>query len=383
MMMTDSRKVLFISAPIGAGHVRAAQAVGAAVRRLAPGTETLFVNIFDFFSPRLGRTILAAYLKILDIFPGAYGAAYGWGNTSRVALAGREAVSSFLAGKMRRYLAEQKPDAVVVTHATPAGLVAHLAARGGLPVPTFAIVTDFVVHRLWVYPEIDQYFVAADELCAYLAANGVDHSRSAAVGIPVDDRFTEPADRATVARRLELRPDLSTILVMGGGAGVLPMVEIVSACESLGRPLQVVAVTGRNASLRKKLAEQARSLRHVALIPLGFVENIHELMTVAHLLISKPGGMTAAEAMAKGVPLLVYRPIPGQEEANTRFLVARGAAVLVESPAMLSRTVAGLLAGSSEGLAAIRSAAFALGRPLAAETIAREILVRLGNYRLD
>ena len=143
--------------------------MAAAVRRLEPGAETVVANVFDFFSPWLGRTILAAYLKILDVFPGLYGAAYGWGNSSRLALAGRKIISSFLAGRMRRYLDVQKPDAIVVTHATPAGLIAYLAAAGSLDIPTFAVVTDFVVHRLWVYPELDRYFVADEQLRAYLA----------------------------------------------------------------------------------------------------------------------------------------------------------------------------------------------------------------------
>jgi processive 1,2-diacylglycerol beta-glucosyltransferase len=377
--MERGRKVLFISAPIGAGHIRAAQAVGAALRRLAPDVATEFANVFDFFSPRLGKAILGGYLKVLDVFPQAYGAAYGWGNSSRLALAGRAAVSGILAGRMERYIAESKPDVIVVSHATPAGLVAHLAARGRLAVPTVEVVTDFVVHRLWVYPELGMYCVAHEAMRDYLAGAGVARERSVVTGIPVDERFASPLGKSEARQALGLRADEPVALIMGGGAGVMPMAEIVATFEALARPLQLIAVAGRNEALRRRLAAEAAGLRHCTLQALGFVDNVDVLMAAADVLVSKPGGLTAAEALAKGLPLVIYRPIPGQEEANTAFLTAHGAAVRVESALGLADLAYSLLDGRSEGLAALGAAALSLGRPGAAEAVARLIMERLGK----
>ncbi len=379
MAVEKRGKVLFVSAPVGAGHVRAAQAAGAALRRLAPDIETEFADVFAFFSPRLGRLLLGGYLKVLDIFPQVYGAAYGWGNSSRVALAGRAAVSGCLAGRMAGYLAASRPDAIVVTHATPAGLVAHLAARGEIAVPTVAVVTDFVVHRLWVYPELGTYCVANEAMRDFLATAGVPRDRSMATGIPVDERFAAAGDRAAARAALGLRPEASVVLVMGGGAGVMPMAAIVAALEALALPLQVVAVAGRNEALRRQLAALAGGLRHCTLLPLGFADNVDVLMTAADVLVSKPGGMTAAEALARGLPLVIFRPIPGVEEANTAFLTASGAALRAESANELAATVGGLLTARADGLAALRAAALSLGRPAAAAAVARLVLDRLGK----
>ncbi len=376
-MVEARRKVLFISAPVGAGHVRAARATGAALVRLAPDVAAEFANVFDFFSPRLGRAILGVYLKILEVFPQAYGMAYGWGNSSRLALAGRALVSRYLAGRMERYIAALGPDAVVVTHATPAGLVAHLLASDRLRLPTAAVVTDYVVHRLWVYPELDRYFVANEALRDYLAEHGVAKASSRALGIPLAEGFAAPVDKAAAIEKLGLAAGRPTVLIMGGGAGVLPMGEIVADLDSLGLPLQLIAVAGRNAALERKLHTQAAALKHVTLRPLGFVDNVHELMAAADLLISKPGGLTAAEALACGLPMVIYRPIPGQEEANTRFLTASGAAVRVGAVAELTVRTAELLADRDGRLAAMAAAAKALGRPQAAEAVAGEILAML------
>lgn len=371
--MEKRRKVLFISAPVGTGHVRAARATGAALERLAPDIKAEFANVFDFFSPWLGRTILGVYLKILEVFPAVYGMAYGWGNSSRIALAGRAVISRYLAGRMERYIAALGPQAVVVTHATPAGLVAHLAASGRLPLPTAAVVTDYVVHRLWVYPELERYFVACEEMRSFLAEHGVALEKSQALGIPLAAGFAASMDKAAAVKKLGLEPGRPTVLVMGGGAGVLPMVEIVLALEATELPLQIIAVAGKNAALERQLTAMAGGLRPATLLPLGFVDNVHELMAAADLLISKPGGLTAAEALARGLPLVIYRPIPGQEEANTRYLTGSGAAVRVGSLDKLTAATAELLADNGR-LAAMAAAAKALGRPQAAEAVAREIL---------
>lgn len=375
--MAQRGKVLFLSAPVGAGHVRAAQAAGAALRRQAPAVATEFANVFDFFSPRLGRLILGGYLRVLDVFPQAYGAAYGWGNSSRLALAGRAAVNGFLAGRMAGFLAASRPDAIVATHATPAGLVAHLAAGGGIKVPTVGVVTDFAVHRLWVYPELGRYCVAGEALRDYLAAAGVPRERSVATGIPVDAGFAAPVGREAARAALGLRADAPVVLLMGGGAGVMPMGEIVAALEGLALPLQVVAVAGRNAALLRRLEGLAGGLRHCTLTPLGFAGNVDALMAAADLLVSKPGGLTAAEALASGLPMVIFRPIPGVEEANTAFLTACGAARRVETAAELAAAVRVLLTAPAE-LAARRAAAREAGRPEAAEAVARLVLDLLG-----
>ena len=108
---------------------------------------------------------------------------------------------------------------------------------------------------------------------------------------------------------------------MGGGAGILPFADIIRVLDDLEISLQIIAVTGENHRLRRELAKLEATLKNCTLNPLGYIDNIHELMAVADLLLSKPGGMTSAEAIATGLPILIYRPIPGQEEANTSYLV--------------------------------------------------------------
>jgi len=372
-MAPEQKKVLFISAPIGAGHIRAAQAVANALQEIDPTIQTQLANVFDFFNPRLGKGILKVYLKLLATFPQAYGAMYGWGNDSSLALFGRRQVSRYLAHKMRNYILKYNPSAIVCTHATPAGLIAHLCRQSGLKVPTFAIVTDFVVHRLWVYPEISRYYVADETLRNFLDQHGVVPERTHAFGIPVDASFTTTVARDHVLQRLDLPADGKNVLIMGGGAGILPMADILRECDSSDAPLRFIAVTGRNRKLFHELSVLQKRLSHPLRV-LGFVNNIHELMSCADVLLSKPGGMTSAEALASGLPMVIFKPLPGQEEANTRFLTERQYAMRADTTQAVRMQLEKLVS-SSQHLEKMRRHVFQAGKNQAAKEIASHIIL--------
>lgn len=370
-MLPKKRKILFFSAPIGAGHTRAAQAVRTAMLRQDPDAEVKIANIFDFFSPMVGQLILKIYLTILLLFPPAYGLMYRWGNKDVSASLISQIINWFLASRMHRLILEYRPDAIVCTHATPAGLAAYLAKYHGMKVPITAVITDYAVHRLWVYPEMERYFVANSSLCTVLEGYGIERSRVDSVGIPVEQAFGSTYSRERVCQQLGLAADKKTLLVMGGGAGVLPMDEIILLCNELEEPLQIMVVTGNNRVMYNKIESLKPSLK-CTLRLFGYVNNIHELMGAADLLISKPGGLTASEALCAGLPILVYKPIPGQEEANTAYLINHGVAVRADSLDEIRTHLLNLL-DDTDTLAYMGRQAVALGRPQAADTIAATI----------
>jgi processive 1,2-diacylglycerol beta-glucosyltransferase len=142
----------------------------------------------------------------------------------------------------------------------------------------------------------------------------------------------------------------------------------------VAHPFQTVVVTGRNEELRRDLAAQDR--KHPTHV-LGFASNMHELMAVADLIITKPGGLTSSEALAMAKPLFILNPIPGQEAANSDFLLERGAAVKVNRVEDLPYRIEQLL--GTKKLAQMGRAASALGRPEAARDVCREVVRRVAR----
>ena len=219
---------------------------------------------------------------------------------------------------------------------------------------------------------VDLYCVAAEETKARLVARGATAENVVATGIPIAAKFSGSPDMHAVRKALGLRDDLPTLLVLSGGFGMGPVGKILGQLDEVAREFQTVVVCGRNEELRRDLAAQDR--QHPTRV-LGFASNMHELMAVADLVITKPGGLTSSEALAMGKPLLILDPIPGQEAANSDFLLERGAAVKVNRAEDVPFKVEQLLA--SKKLVALANAAKSLGRPQAAESVCREVVRRL------
>ena len=356
-----------MTAPIGAGHTRAAQALQQALVAHSPRSVSKIANVFDCFHPVLGQGLLRAYLQILALVPSLYGGMYRWGNDSPVALRGRELVSRFLAARMIQYIDEYEPDAIVCTHATPAGLAAFLRHRGRIRIPLAAVVTDFVLHRLWIYREIDCYYVAHAGLQDSLDLYGVPRERSIVTGIPIDSRFSAASGLKTSGENGD-----PAILIMGGGAGMLPMADIIATCLRQGDRTRVIAVTGHNHRLRRQLMLRYGGSDMISI--LGYVDNIYDIMAQADIIITKPGGMTSSEALCVGLPMIMYCPIPGQEEGNADYLTAAGVAARADYPASLAEILGQWLTGRMDSLADRRQRALALSRPAAAAEIVRHLL---------
>jgi processive 1,2-diacylglycerol beta-glucosyltransferase len=234
-----------------------------------------------------------------------------------------------------------------------------------------SIVTDFEAHALWMDACVDLYCVAAEETKARLVARGAVAEDVVVTGIPISAKFSAKQNPKVVRKALGLRDDLPVLLVPSGGFGMGPVGQILAELDKVGQPFQTVVVTGRNAELRSELAAQDR--KHPTQV-LGFVTNMHELMAVADLIITKPGGLTSSEALAMGKPLFILNPIPGQEAANSDFLLEHGAAAKVNRVEDLPYRIEQLL--GSKKLAEMARAAKALGHPDAAREICLEVLRR-------
>jgi processive 1,2-diacylglycerol beta-glucosyltransferase len=284
-------------------------------------------------------------------------------------------------------LTEKKWDLFVNTHFLPAEMIAHLKRKGRITAPQFTVTTDFETHRLWVNPPCERYFTATDEGAEYLVHWGVPRGDVSVTGIPIDPVFrTEkpraellakhgldgrapPAEDAPAAGRAPV------ILQLAGGFGVGPIEEIFRAILSLEKPVDLIVVAGRNEAARAQLEKIATSEtpeRHRTRV-LGFTTEIDELMALADVVVSKPGGLTTSETLARGAAMAIVNPIPGQESRNSDWLLENGVAIKINHIATLPLKLGGLLAVPRH-LATMRTRARELGRPEAAFTIAAEAL---------
>src|SRR5437879_194438 len=241
-----------------------------------------------------------------------------------------------------RFLQEEPWDLVINTHFLPAEIIAHLRKEEKLAVPQVTVTTDFETHRLWVNQPCDRYFTATEEGAFYLNSWGVPAADIFPTGIPIHPVFREPKDRAECLARQRLKGDRPIILQLAGGFGVGPIEKLFRAILDVELPLEIVVVAGRNEKLKAQLQKVKTAPRHHVKV-LGFTDQIDELMTVADLVVSKPGGLTTSETLARGAAMVIVNPIPGQESRNSDFLLENGAAIKVNNIATLGYKVTALL----------------------------------------
>ena len=270
-----------------------------------------------------------------------------------------------------RYLQRYQPDVAICTHFLPSGIISSLKGEGKVKVLNTVVVTDFDVHAMWLCRHVEQYFVALEETKVHLRALGVPESLVTVSGIPIDPVFTEPKDKRAMRRKHGLDQDRFTILVSAGGFGVGPVGHLMQALARLSHPAQVVAVCGRNEALKAELTEGGKKLAKqsaVSFTLVGFTTEMDELMTAADLFVGKPGGLTTSEVLAKGLPMVVINPIPGQEERNSDHLLEQGAAIRCNNLPALAYKIDTLIDTPGK-LAQMSENARAMGKPEAASLV--------------
>lgn len=380
----------------GGGHLAAAAALEEAWRTGQPRDVVKQLDLEKLYSSLHRKLHSGGYAKLVKSAPEVWGLVFKTTDDPEVAEKLTKLQRLFPSRSRKRfveYLEEFRPDIVLCTHYAPLEILGQLklkvdeaaakprqksskSSRLTQPWKPFvvSVVTDFEAHAMWMDAGVDLYCVAAKETAARLIARGAHKQNIVATGIPVAARFATKVDARAVRKTMGLRDDLPTLLVLSGGFGMGPVGKILGALDKVSHEFQTVVVCGRNEELRRELAAQDR--KHPTRV-LGFASNMHELMTVADLILTKPGGLTSSEALALGKPLFILDPIPGQEAANSDFLLERGAAAKVNRVEDLPFRLEELL--GSKKLAEMAKAAKALGCLKSAEAVCKEVLARVNS----
>ncbi len=368
-------RILITTITAGAGHLQAAAALEEAWRALRPRDTVEKVDIKKFFSPLHSKIYSDGYVKIVEHAPELWGMVFKKTDNPKLLRRLARLRKKFPTNstmKFIKHVKQFKPDVVFCTHYLPVELLDKAFEKWESARPlVVSVVTDFEAHALWMGEAVDFYCVAAEETKARLVARGATSENVLASGIPIAAKFSSQPNAAAVRKQYGLRDDLPTLLVLGGGFGMGPVAEILAELDKVASQFQTLVVAGRNEELRRKLAVLDR--KHPTHV-LGFASNMHELMAVSDLIITKPGGLTSSEALALGKPLFILNPIPGQEAANSDFLLEHGAAAKVNCVDDLPYRLTQLI--GAKKLIEMGRAARGLGRPSAAPDICREALRR-------
>lgn len=354
------------------GHRQAACAIEDALKALNPQTEVLNLNSFNYTNPITEKIVNRLYMSVIKRTPGIWDYLYDNPSIVKRTEKIKDIIHKQNSPKFKRLFDQFGPDIIVCTQAFPCGIAADFKKIYNTNLPLIGVLTDYAPHSYWIYDTVDYYVTPCDEVGEKFAQKGVDSRKIKPYGIPISRKFLSNHNKEELFRKLGLAKDRPVILAMGGGQGLGPMNKIVSAFKKMRIASELIVVTGNNRKLYDKLDRSIKSSKKKIFL-YEFASNIDELMEAATLVITKAGGLTTAEALSKGLPMIIIKPLPGQEEINTAYLLDKRAAVEITDDDDLSKVIQELISDPST-LRQMKEAALKISKPNASFDIAKFIL---------
>ena len=372
----SGKNILVVTASMGSGHNKAANAVAEAIKRKYPVNK---INVIDFMSTEtayFNSLVKDIYLKMLDHTPSVYEFFYKFTSDSTKGSTIQSVFAHAMKKDMRELIKKYEADMVICTHPFPCAAASYLQQTGEINIPLITVMTDFCVHQFWLYKNIDIYFTANDLLKKEMVNQGLLEERIFVTGIPVGYNFRVDYNRDDLLAKFKLEKDKPVALIMGGGLGLGGVKNALCQLERLKKDIQILVITGANVALWSEMNEYAQHSKHKIFV-WGYSHNIQEFMSVATFLISKPGALTISEALTRELPMILHDPIPGPEVDNAKFVSDNGAAIWVKHQDTLDAVVREVLSDATI-LPKLRNNAKVLKKPYASDNIADVIANMLG-----
>ncbi|MCK9604277.1 MAG: hypothetical protein M0R66_07970 [Candidatus Omnitrophica bacterium] len=361
-------KIFIVYASAGAGHFKAAQALYNQLKEKHKQVDVRLIDILSQtnalfrFNYSWGYTCLIRYAPFL----------WRWAFwiTANKALRFLTGPLASLVGRLNtlhfaKTLIDEKPDYIVSTHFLPPEIATRLKARKKINSKLITVVTDFQVHPFWINRGTDIYVVASGFTKKILVAEGIRGDMVWEFGIPIDEKFTKEYELGPLCNKLGIEQMKFTILLVTGSSGIGPIEDI---AELLHKDTQILVVCAGNKSLFKKLNK--RNYENVKVF--GFVDNMHELMAVSDMIITKPGGLSISELLAMELVPVFISAIPGQETGNIEALRSYGVGREIKDTGELQAIVSGYKE-HPETLAEIKEKIKQIKKPAAAQELCSAI----------
>ncbi len=324
-------RILLLTASFGDGHNQAAHAIEEAMQQ-SKDTVVKIVDYVDWLHPAVRSFAKFSLLQGVQRIPRLYGLFYKSMSRIEPSSSLQRQLNHLGISQMTSCIKTFKPDVIASTFPTPLGVVSELREIDITSVPSVAIVTDYTAHRQWYHTHVERYFVANDVVRRELMEYGIARDSIEVTGIPIRAKFANHRvqellkNRIVNRRQAGLREDLPVVLLMGGGGGILGDPSEWEACVER-TDAQFVIICGHN----EKLFRRFEPLSGERVRVLGYTTDVDHWMSLADIIVTKPGGLTLTEALAMELPVIMFRPIPGQEEHNAAYALGTGAAVLANN----------------------------------------------------
>lgn len=337
-------RTLILSCNTGEGHNACAKAIQEYYELV--GAECQIVDSLAFISEEASKVLSKGHVFVYRNFSQMFDWGYEYAENHPQRFDPESLTYQFLArgaGDLTAYIEECGYDTVISTHPFSALMLTEGIRKHGLCVHTGFVATDYTCAPGVKQSDLEAYFIPSDCLREEFVQQGVRAEKLVASGIPVRQVFYEKMDRKEAKRLAQINPENRHIVMACGSMGCGPLEEM---SEELARRLaddeELTVVCGTNQKLETTMQKLHKGSKNVHVR--GFEKNMPMLLDSADVYITKPGGLSTSEALAKGVPMVLINTVGGCENHNLQYVLERGAGVTGDSVEELVDACMSLLA---------------------------------------
>lgn len=368
-------KVIILTMSTGNGHHIASRALCEYLK--SRDIDAQIVDAYKYFNKIFSDLLEKGYLLATRYTPYVYGKFYR--NIEKhdhtdSKITWSHFCNSFVARQFARYISKQNPDMVVSTHPLASYLITRYKSKKLVNTKTIGIITDFCVHPYWEQTKMDYYVCANELIVNQLVKKGISEDKILPFGIPIEMKFSEKTDKSEARKMLGIE-DKKTVFVITGSMGYGNTAKYIRALDRMNEDFQIISVCGNNSAMKKHIDSLKTNKK---IYNYGFVNNVNLMMDASDIIITKPGGLTVSEAIAKKLPVILVDPIPGQEDRNREFLLNNGLAVGVSETLPVDEVLYELLHCETRCEQIIKMQSL-LGHDNSAETLGNFIINYIGE----
>ena len=341
--LTKRRKIILLYASAGAGHRSASEAVHRSVLELEPEVDIQMIDILDYMPKIISQLYSEGYILVVSKYPMLWYFLYETGSDlTHFKPSGfwYRVCWQTLLRRLFVMLKREEPDLIISSHFLSSWAAGLYKRKYNIRCRVATIVTDYGVHPVWITPSHDYLFVATEQLKSELLpfSRFIGTDKIVSVGIPIKSIFGRPRDIGALRHKFNLDPDRRTILILGGMFGSRNIKDILFWLSDSKVPLQIIVVAGKHYPIMERVKEKLIK-KDIKYQLYGYVDFMDELMALSDLAITKAGALTTTECLASGLPLVIFRPYPGQEVRNCDYFLEQGVGVRVDQIAGLCHKI--------------------------------------------
>lgn len=366
--------ILIFYASYGGGHLSAAKSIQNYIVEKCENVDVEMIDCMKYINKPIEKLTTGAYREMAKKTPKLWGKIYSGSQKGLLSVISKDS-NKLMAKKLNKLIQERKPNLIISTHPFSSQMCSYLKKKGLINCRLATVMTDFAMHKQWLigHEFTDYFFVSNKNMKNDMVEYGVNANKIFVTGIPISNRFFENFDNTKIYEMFNLNPEKKVILFFGGGEfgiGKNQTIQVLKSFISLVPNYQIIAIAGKNEKMKEEfenLVNEYNASNRIRV--LGFTDKVPELMHIACLVVTKPGGLTTTETLACGLPMVIINPIPGQEEENAEFLVSNGVAIWIKKDDNLEDVISSLF--SSDALEKMKENVKTLSKKNSTEQICK------------